>query len=83
MLTLAGGVVPCELAARPDLDRNVDTTTGPVTGVTDWNVHEPLFVDGHLVMPDRPGWGTEPNEEAMRARPPKGRADILSYGTKK
>ena len=45
--------------------------------------HVPEFVDGHLVMPDRPGWGTEPNEEAMRARPPKGRADILSYGTKK
>jgi len=45
--------------------------------------HVPEFVDGHLVMPDRPGWGTEPNEEAMRARPAKGRADILSYGTKK
>ena len=45
--------------------------------------HVPEFVDGHLVMPDRPGWGTEPNEEAMRARPPKGRGEILSYGSKK
>jgi L-alanine-DL-glutamate epimerase-like enolase superfamily enzyme len=45
--------------------------------------HEPEFVDGHLVMPDRPGWGTEPNEEAMRAHPPKAREAILSYGSKK
>ena len=27
-------------------------------------------VDGHLVMPDRPGWGTEPIEEALLAHPP-------------
>jgi hypothetical protein len=33
--------------------------------------HVPEIVDGHLVMPDRPGWGTEPNEEGLRAHPPK------------
>lgn len=32
----------------------------------------PVFEDGHLVVPDTPGWGTEPDEEAIRARPPKG-----------
>jgi L-alanine-DL-glutamate epimerase-like enolase superfamily enzyme len=32
--------------------------------------HLPEYVDGHLVMPDRPGWGTEPNEEALRRHPP-------------
>ena len=32
----------------------------------------PTFEDGHLIVPDRPGWGTEPNEDAIRARPPKG-----------
>ncbi|MCG8562085.1 MAG: mandelate racemase/muconate lactonizing enzyme family protein [Hyphomicrobiales bacterium] len=32
----------------------------------------PVFEDGHLIVPDRPGWGTEPNEDAVRARPPKG-----------
>ena len=45
--------------------------------------HVPEFVDGHLVMPDRPGWGTEPNDEALRAHPPKAREAILSYGSKK
>jgi hypothetical protein len=27
--------------------------------------HVPEYKDGHLVVPDRPGWGTEPNEEAL------------------
>lgn len=33
--------------------------------------HLPEYVDGHLIVPDRPGWGTEPIEEAIRARPSK------------
>jgi galactonate dehydratase len=45
--------------------------------------HPPVFENGHLVVPDRPGWGTEPNEEAIRARPPKGKGGLLNYGTKK
>ena len=44
--------------------------------------HVPEFVDGHLVLPDRPGWGAEPNEAAIRARPPTGRAGILTRTTK-
>jgi L-alanine-DL-glutamate epimerase-like enolase superfamily enzyme len=42
----------------------------------------PEIVDGYLVMPDAPGWGLEPNEEAIRARPPKTQAGLLSYGRK-
>jgi galactonate dehydratase len=37
--------------------------------------HVPDYEDGHLVMPDRPGWGTEPNEAALRAFPP-----IVAHG---
>jgi galactonate dehydratase len=33
--------------------------------------HEPEFVDGHLEVPARPGWGCEPNEEAIKAHPPR------------
>ena len=33
--------------------------------------------DGHLVVPDRPGWGTEPIEAAIRARPPKTRGGLV------
>jgi len=44
--------------------------------------HVPEFVDGHLVMPDRPGWGIVPNETAIRSRPPKGPQGLLNYGRK-
>ena len=32
--------------------------------------HQPEFEDGHIVVPDRPGWGCDPVEEAMAAHPP-------------
>ena len=44
--------------------------------------HVPEIVDGHLVMTDRPGWGIVPNEEAIRAHPPKGPQGLLNYGRK-
>ena len=34
--------------------------------------HPPEIVDGHLILSDRPGWGTDLNEEAVRAHPPRG-----------
>ena len=39
--------------------------------------HAPEIEDGHIIVPQGPGWGTEPNEEAMRARPPKVRTEYL------
>ena len=44
--------------------------------------HLPPIEDGYLIVPDRPGWGTEPNEDAIRARPPKGEAGLLHYRDK-
>lgn len=41
--------------------------------------HQPEIKDGHLVVPDRPGWGTDPIEEAIRARPPKSAGGLLQY----
>lgn len=32
--------------------------------------HVPEYENGHLVMPDRPGWGTDPIEEAILAHLP-------------
>jgi L-alanine-DL-glutamate epimerase-like enolase superfamily enzyme len=31
--------------------------------------HAPQIENGELLIPDRPGWGTEPNEAALRAHP--------------
>ncbi|HEX9326128.1 MAG TPA: mandelate racemase/muconate lactonizing enzyme family protein [Reyranella sp.] len=45
--------------------------------------HVPEFKDGHLIMPSRPGWGTEPVEEAIRAHPPKqSTGGLAAYGRK-
>jgi L-alanine-DL-glutamate epimerase-like enolase superfamily enzyme len=44
--------------------------------------HVPVIENGYLVLPDRPGWGTEPNEEAIRAHPPKMQSGLLDYGRK-
>jgi L-alanine-DL-glutamate epimerase-like enolase superfamily enzyme len=41
----------------------------------------PQIEKGQLVMPDTPGWGIAPNEEALRAHPPKQR-EGLDYGRK-
>jgi L-alanine-DL-glutamate epimerase-like enolase superfamily enzyme len=41
--------------------------------------HAPVYEDGHLIIPDRPGWGTDPIEEAIRARPPKSAGGLLQY----
>ena len=32
--------------------------------------HLPEIEGGHLIVPDRPGWGTEPDEAALAAHPP-------------
>ncbi|MEZ5852001.1 MAG: mandelate racemase/muconate lactonizing enzyme family protein [Hyphomicrobiaceae bacterium] len=45
--------------------------------------HVPEYVDGHLVMPSRPGWGTEPNEEAIRAHPPRSGGGLADYGRRR
>jgi L-alanine-DL-glutamate epimerase-like enolase superfamily enzyme len=33
--------------------------------------YAPEIEDGHLLVPSGPGWGTELNEAAIRAHPPK------------
>ena len=32
----------------------------------------PTIEDGHLIVPQGPGWGADVNEDALRAHPPKG-----------
>ena len=39
----------------------------------------PQFESGHIVAPEFPSWGIEPNEEAIRAHPPKTGAGLMSY----
>ena len=39
----------------------------------------PEFENGHLLVPDTPGWGTEPNEDAICAHPPRPGGGLLAY----
>jgi len=64
-------------AAVPNL-RIMETDIDRLPWDDDLVTHAPEFVDGHLVIPDRPGWGTEPIEEAIRAHPPVDAGDLLS-----
>ena len=42
----------------------------------------PPIENGYLVIPDTPGWGTEPNEDWIKAHPPQGRAGLVHYNQK-
>jgi galactonate dehydratase len=37
-------------------------------------INAPVVENGDLIVPDRPGWGVDVNEAAVRAHPPKGRS---------
>jgi len=39
----------------------------------------PEIVDGHLILPDKPGWGIDLNEEAVRAHPPRSSAGLTDW----
>ena len=64
-------------AAVPNL-RIMETDIDRIAWDHELFTHVPVIEDGHLVMPDRPGWGTEPNEDGLRAHPAKDHAG-LSY----
>ncbi|MEZ5844793.1 MAG: mandelate racemase/muconate lactonizing enzyme family protein [Hyphomicrobiaceae bacterium] len=64
-------------AAVPNL-RIMETDQDRLAWDHEFHTHLPEFRNGHLVVPDRPGWGTEPIEEAIKARPPTGPGFFLS-----
>jgi hypothetical protein len=45
-------------------------------------LHDEQPLHGYFAVPDRPGWGTEPIEEALRAHPPKSSGGLMSYRQK-
>jgi L-alanine-DL-glutamate epimerase-like enolase superfamily enzyme len=64
-------------AAVPNL-RILETDIDRIPWDDELFTHTPAIEDGHLIVPDRPGWGTEPNEEAVRARPPRHGAGLFA-----
>ena len=56
------------VAAVPNL-RIMEIDIDRLSWDADVFTHVPPIEDGHLVVPDRPGWGTEPNEDALLEHP--------------
>ena len=59
-------------AVAPNL-RIMEIDPDTVPWYDDLVTEKPEIKDGHLLLPTRPGWGTEVNEEAVRAHPPRKR----------
>ncbi|EIM29947.1 mandelate racemase/muconate lactonizing enzyme family protein [Microvirga lotononidis] len=56
-------------AVVPNL-RIMETDIDRIAWDAELFTHVPVYKDGYLIIPDRPGWGTEPNEAALHAYPP-------------
>ena len=57
-------------AAVPNL-RIMETDIDRIAWENELFTHAPEYQNGHMLIPNRPGWGTDPIEEAIKAHPPK------------
>jgi L-alanine-DL-glutamate epimerase-like enolase superfamily enzyme len=57
-------------AALPNF-RIMEIDVDDVPWKDDLVTHPPQIADGHLLVPQGPGWGSDVNEEAVRAHPPR------------
>ena len=65
-------------AAVPNL-RIMETDIDRLAWDDELFTHAPHYENGELVVPDRPGWGTDPIEAAILAHPPKVTGGLLQY----
>lgn len=71
-------------AATPNL-RIMEVDIDRIAWDDELFTHAPVFEDGCMIVPDRPGWGTEPNEAALKAYPPNDLVNpvgLITYGRK-
>jgi L-alanine-DL-glutamate epimerase-like enolase superfamily enzyme len=66
-------------AAVPNL-RITETDIDRLAWDDELVTHPPEYDEGYLVVPDRPGWGTDPIEDALRAHPPRSGGGIVGRG---
>ena len=59
-------------AAIPNF-RILETEIDDVPWKSEFLTHPPRIENGELIVSDRPGWGSDINEEAVKARPPRQR----------
>jgi L-alanine-DL-glutamate epimerase-like enolase superfamily enzyme len=68
-----GTLMSLHLAAAATNLRILELRVDEAPWTRDYLTHPPVLQDGHLLVPERPGWGTAIDEEAVRARPARPR----------
>ena len=66
-----GSLMSLHLSAAVPNFRIMELRVDEAPWTRDYLSHPPQVENGEMLVPDRPGWGTEINEEALRARSPR------------
>lgn len=64
-----GNLMSLHLSAAAPNFRIMELRVDEAPWTRDYLTHPPVVEDGHMLVPDRPGWGTDIDEAALRARP--------------
>lgn len=68
-----GSLMSAHLSAVLPNFRIMELRVDEAPWTLDYLTHPPVVENGELLVPTRPGWGTDINEEALRARPARDR----------
>lgn len=68
-----GNLMSLHLAAAATNLRIMELRVDEAPWTRDYLTHPPVVEQGDMLVPDRPGWGTDIDEEELRARPPRSR----------
>jgi L-alanine-DL-glutamate epimerase-like enolase superfamily enzyme len=66
-----GSLMSLHLAAAATNLRIMELRVDEAPWTREYLTHPPVVENGEMRVPDRPGWGSDINEEALRARPPR------------
>ncbi|MGV3494337.1 MAG: mandelate racemase/muconate lactonizing enzyme family protein [Ramlibacter sp.] len=66
-----GSLMSLHLAAAATNLRIMELRVDEAPWTREYLTHPPVVENGEMRVPDRPGWGTDIDEEALRARPPR------------
>ena len=66
---LLGDVISAHFSAAVPNLRIVEYDVDDVPWKAEFLTHPPVIEDGEMIVPQRPGWGSDVNEDAVRAHP--------------
>lgn len=64
-------LMSAHLAAAVPNFRIMELRVDEAPWIREYVTHPPVVENGQFILPARPGWGSDVNEEAVRARPPR------------